>query len=51
MLSEIRSMSSVHWKAEMTIRKCIEVTSACDSNENVQHFGVASSTKLFLMEI
>lgn len=41
----------VHWKEGRPIRKCIEVTSACDYNENVLDFGMASSTKLFLMEI
>lgn len=38
-------------RREGTIRKCIEVTSACDYNENVLDFGMASIIKLFLMEI
>lgn len=41
----------MHWKEGRTIRKCIEAASACDYNENVLDFGMASNTKLFLMEI
>lgn len=41
---------SVHWKEGRTIRKCIKAISACDYNEKVLDFGMASSTKLFLIE-
>lgn len=42
---------SVLWKEERTTRKCKEVTLESDYNENVLDFGMASSTKLFLMDI
>ena len=45
------SLACIGRKEGRTIRKCIEVTSACDYNENILDFGMVISTELFLMEI